>query len=55
VPDVNVSDDDTPSYELIHKEAIRALDFQRAALDALRTGAGILLSGGAVATSFLAA
>jgi hypothetical protein len=49
---VAIEEEDIPSYELVYREAIRALDFQRAALDALRTRAGILLSGGAVATSF---
>jgi hypothetical protein len=40
-------------YEVVYEEAIRALDIQRAAFDALRTRTGILLSAGAVATSFL--
>ncbi|HEV8602631.1 MAG TPA: hypothetical protein VGQ68_04455 [Gaiellaceae bacterium] len=45
-------DDLTASYEVVYKDAIRALDFQREAFDTLRTRTGLLLSAGAVATSF---
>jgi hypothetical protein len=40
-------------YELAREEAVRALDYQRAALDSLRSRVGLLLSAGAIATSFL--
>jgi hypothetical protein len=40
-------------YELAHQEAVRALNHQQAALNEFRTRAGILLSGAAIATSFL--
>lgn len=45
--------EDVRGYELAHSEALRALDYQRAALDALRNRVGLLLSAGAIATSFL--
>lgn len=45
--------DDIRGYELVHDEALRALDYQRAALDVLRSRVGLLLSAGAIATSFL--
>lgn len=45
----------TDQYEVIYNDAVRALDFQRAAFDSLRTRTGILLSAGAVATSFFGA
>ena len=37
----------------MYDEAIRALDIQRPAFDALRTRVGFLLSAAAIATSFL--
>lgn len=40
-------------YELAYQESVRALDYQRAALDTLRSRVGLLLSAGAIATSFL--
>jgi hypothetical protein len=46
-------DDRRAGYEAVYDEAQRALELQRAALDALRTRAGIVLSAGAVSTSFL--
>jgi hypothetical protein len=46
-------EEDVRGYELAHREALRALDYQRAALDALRSRVGLLLSAGAIATSFL--
>lgn len=42
----------TSSYEVVYRDAIRALDFQRGAFDTLRTRTGLILSAGAVATSF---
>jgi hypothetical protein len=47
--------EDERCYEVVYREAVRALDLQRGALDALRTRAGILLSAGAVATSVIGA
>lgn len=44
---------DPAAYQLVAQEAVRALDFQRAALDSLRTRVGVLLSGATIATSFL--
>jgi hypothetical protein len=41
------------SYALAYGEAVRALDYQRAALESLRTRVGVLLSGATIATSFL--
>jgi hypothetical protein len=46
-------DDDRRIYAIVYDEALRALDLQRDSLEALRTRAGILLSAGAVSTSFL--
>jgi hypothetical protein len=40
-------------YEVVYTEAIRALDLQRAAFDALRARVGFLLSAATIATSFL--
>jgi hypothetical protein len=40
-------------YELVYLEAVRALAEQRAAVEALRTRAGILLSGAAITSSLL--
>lgn len=48
-----MTDDETRSYELVYREALRALDYQRSALDSLRSRVGLLLSAGAIATSFL--
>lgn len=44
---------DHSAYELAMREAVRALDYQRAALESLRTRVGVLLSGATIATSFL--
>jgi hypothetical protein len=41
------------SYEIVYKEAIRALDLQRGSFDALRARVGFLLSAATIATSFL--
>jgi hypothetical protein len=41
------------AYEVVYAEAIRALDLQRAAFDALRARVGFLLSAATIATSFL--
>lgn len=40
-------------YELAHRQALRALDYQRAAFESVRNRVGLLLSAGAIATSFL--
>jgi hypothetical protein len=40
-------------YEVVYREAIRALDLQRQAFDALRARVGFLLSAAAISTSFL--
>jgi hypothetical protein len=40
-------------YEVVYREAVRALDFQRNAFDALRARVGYLLSAATIATSFL--
>jgi hypothetical protein len=45
--------DETKAYEIAYAEALRALAFQRAAFDALRTRVGFLLSAATIATSFL--
>ena len=42
-------------YEVAYDEAVRALSEQQAAIDSFRDRAGLLLSGGAVTTSFLGA
>jgi hypothetical protein len=47
------ADDERTIYAIVYDEALRALDLQRDTLEALRTRAGILLSAGAVSTSFL--
>jgi hypothetical protein len=44
---------DADGYRLAYDEAVRALTRQQSALDEFRTRAGILLSGAAIATSFL--
>ncbi len=41
------------AYGVVYKEAIRALDLQRAAFDALRARVGFVLSAATIATSFL--
>lgn len=41
------------AYEVVYTEAIRALDLQRVAFDALRARVGFLLSAATIATSFL--
>lgn len=43
----------TSGYQVVYAEAIRALDLQRAAFDALRARVGFLLSAATIATSFL--
>jgi hypothetical protein len=40
-------------YEIVYKEAIRALDLQQASFEALRARVGLLVSAATVATSFL--
>lgn len=42
-------------YEVAYDEAVRALSEQQAAIDSFRNRAGLLLSAGAVTTSFLGA
>src|SRR5207249_3081647 len=39
-------------YELIYREALRALDQQQSVLESMRTRAGTLLSAAAIATAF---
>jgi hypothetical protein len=46
-------DQNEDAYRLAYDEAVRALSQQQSALDEFRTRAGILLSGAAIATSFL--
>jgi len=46
-------DDTTRAYEVVFREAIRALDLQRSAFDSLRARVGFLLSAATIATSFL--
>jgi hypothetical protein len=41
------------AYELVYREAVRALDLQRGAFDTLRARVGFLLSAATIATSFL--
>lgn len=48
-----VVDDTSRAYEVIYREAIRALDLQRNSFDALRARVGFLLSAATIATSFL--
>jgi hypothetical protein len=45
--------DNRERYEVAYREAVRALDYQRSAIDALRTRVGYLVSAAAIATSFL--
>jgi hypothetical protein len=47
------ADDAAEAYELAYAEAVRALSQQQIVIDNLRTRAGVLLSGAAIATSFL--
>ena len=47
------ADDERAISAIVYDEALRALNLQRESLEALRTRAGILLSAGAVSTSFL--
>jgi hypothetical protein len=44
---------DHEAYALAYHEGVRALEYQRAALESLRTRVGVLLSGATIATSFL--
>ena len=48
-----MAEQDADGYRLAYDEAVRALTRQQSALDEFRTRAGILLSGAAIATSFL--
>jgi len=48
-----MDEETTRGYEVVYREAIRALDLQRNAFDALRSRVGFLLSAAAIATSFL--
>jgi hypothetical protein len=48
-----VEPDTAGAYELAYREGVRALDDQREVLDNFRSRAGVLLSGAAIATSFL--
>lgn len=41
------------AYQLAYEEGVRALSEQQAVIDNLRTRAGLLISGAAIATSFL--
>jgi hypothetical protein len=41
------------AYEVVYREAVRALDLQRGAFDTLRARVGFLLSAATIATSFL--
>jgi len=47
------ADDERRISAIVYDEALRTLDLQRESLKALRTRAGILLSAGAISTSFL--
>jgi hypothetical protein len=42
-----------PRYALAFSEGVRALSEQQAVIDSFRTRSGLLLSGAAIATSFL--
>lgn len=46
-------DDSTRAYEVVYREAVRALDLQRSSFDSLRGRVGFLLSAATIATSFL--
>jgi hypothetical protein len=48
-------EDDAAVYEIAYAEAVRALSEQFALVESLRSRAGLLLSAGAVTTSFLGA
>lgn len=50
---LDIDHDQAAAYELAFEEGVRALDEQRYVIDAFRTRAGLLLSGAAIATSFL--
>ena len=45
--------DAAAGYELAYQEGVRALSEQQAVIDGFRTRAGLLMSGAAIATSFL--
>jgi hypothetical protein len=47
------SPDTAAAYELAYREGVRALSEQQIVTDSFRTRAGLLLSGAAIATSFL--
>jgi len=46
-------DESAAAYEVVYREAIRALDLQRSSFDSLRARVGFLLSAATIATSFL--
>lgn len=48
-----VTSSQAAAYELAYREGARALDEQGAAIEAVQTRAGLLLSAAAIATSFL--
>jgi hypothetical protein len=48
-----MDEETTRGYEVVYREAIRALDLQRNAFDTLRARVGFLLSAATIATSFL--
>jgi hypothetical protein len=50
-----MSDESGALYKVAYDEAVRALAHQQAAIDNLRSRAGLMLSAGAVTTSFLGA
>ena len=50
---MDVDEDAAGGYELAYTEAVRALADQRGSLEALRTRAGVLLSGAAITSSLL--
>jgi hypothetical protein len=47
-------EDEDPRAALVYEAAVRALDQQASVVESVRTRAGVLLSAGSVATSFLA-
>jgi hypothetical protein len=48
-----VDDDDAGAYELVYAEAVRASSRQQDAFESLRTRAGVVLSGAAIASSLV--
>jgi hypothetical protein len=51
--DYRVDGDSAEGYALAFSEGVRALSEQQAVIDSFRTRSGLLLSGAAIATSFL--